>query len=71
VESNGSPRMTKIYIASDVLGFFAIDERGVLVDKELYERKAQYVRRLYFLPVPDLDASATPISTGNMNLAAI
>jgi hypothetical protein len=40
--------MTKIYIASDVLSFFAIDERDVLVDKELYERKAQYVRRLFF-----------------------
>jgi nucleolar protein 56 len=35
--------MTKIYIASDVLGFFAIDEGGVLVDKELYEKKPEVV----------------------------
>jgi nucleolar protein 56 len=35
--------MTKIYIASDVLGFFAIDEGGVLVDKEIYEKKPEVV----------------------------
>ncbi|MEM1663069.1 MAG: C/D box methylation guide ribonucleoprotein complex aNOP56 subunit [Pyrobaculum sp.] len=35
--------MTKIYIASDVIGFFAIDESGRLVDKELYERRVDLV----------------------------
>ncbi|MEM4632830.1 MAG: C/D box methylation guide ribonucleoprotein complex aNOP56 subunit, partial [Pyrobaculum sp.] len=35
--------MTRIYIASDVIGFFAIDESGRLVDKELYERRVDLV----------------------------
>lgn len=35
--------MAKIYIASDVLGFFAVDESGAVVDKELYERKVDLV----------------------------
>ncbi len=48
-----------IYIATDVLGFFAVDEGGRLVDRELYERKAEVVAaRLLELeksnPVPEL-----------------
>jgi len=35
--------MAKVYIATDVLGFFAVDESGNLVDKELYERKPEFV----------------------------
>jgi len=35
--------MAKVYIATDVLGFFAVDEAGNLVDKELYERKPELV----------------------------
>jgi Protein implicated in ribosomal biogenesis, Nop56p homolog len=35
--------MAKVYIATDVLGFFAVDESGNLVDKELYERKPELV----------------------------
>ncbi|ABL87580.1 rRNA biogenesis protein Nop56/Nop58 [Pyrobaculum islandicum DSM 4184] len=35
--------MTKIYIATDVLGFFALDETGNLVDKVFYERKPDLV----------------------------
>jgi nucleolar protein 56 len=35
--------MAKVYIATDVLGFLAVDESGNLVDKELYERKPELV----------------------------
>lgn len=35
--------MAKIYIATDVLGFFAVDEAGNFIDKELYERKPDVV----------------------------
>ncbi|MGC9050370.1 C/D box methylation guide ribonucleoprotein complex aNOP56 subunit [Pyrobaculum sp.] len=35
--------MAKIYIATDVLGFFALDEAGNVVDKELYEKKPDVV----------------------------
>jgi nucleolar protein 56 len=51
--------MTRIYIATDVLGFFALDESGNLVDKELYERDLELVAsRVIELeksnPVPEL-----------------
>ncbi len=35
--------MAKIHIVTDVLGFFAVDESGNLVDKEFYERKPEFV----------------------------
>ncbi|RFA92940.1 C/D box methylation guide ribonucleoprotein complex aNOP56 subunit [Pyrobaculum aerophilum] len=35
--------MAKIYIATDVLGFFAVDEANNIVDKELYERKLDLI----------------------------
>ncbi|ACB40644.1 Pre-mRNA processing ribonucleoprotein [Pyrobaculum neutrophilum] len=35
--------MAKVYIATDVLGFFAVDEGGNLVDKELYERRPEAI----------------------------
>ncbi|MFN3804556.1 MAG: C/D box methylation guide ribonucleoprotein complex aNOP56 subunit [Pyrobaculum sp.] len=51
--------MTKIYIATDVLGFFAVDEEGRVIDRELFERKAEVAAsRLIELeksnPVPEL-----------------
>ncbi|MGK0550086.1 MAG: C/D box methylation guide ribonucleoprotein complex aNOP56 subunit [Pyrobaculum sp.] len=51
--------MAKIHIATDVLGFFAVDEGGNLVDKELFEKKPELIaERLIELeksnPVPEL-----------------
>ncbi|MFN7105697.1 MAG: C/D box methylation guide ribonucleoprotein complex aNOP56 subunit [Pyrobaculum sp.] len=51
--------MTKIYIVTDVLGCFAVDEEGRVVDREFFEKKAEAAAfRLIELeksnPVPEL-----------------